>query len=306
VLLRYRPWRGQLRGTWHSVWPIARIALVMMFQRKLFWVLYGLSLLFFLMFFFGQYLLAYAETQMGLQAVPILGLKIDRNLLIQKIRESLRIDGSGMMYRIFFWYQGWMVMVVLALAGSLLVGNDFRFGSLPFYLSKPLGRRHYLIGKCLAVAVFVNLMTTVPAVILYVQYGLLTEWSYFTQQAPLLVGIFGYGLVLTVCLSLLLVATASWLRKTVPLIMAWTTLFVFLRLLASALVDGLDYHPRWRLIDLWNNTYVVGNACLGMAPSTLRPPTQPAVFEASLVLVSVCVLCMSYLSLQIRAVEIVK
>ena len=51
-------------------------------------------------------------------------------------------------------------MIVLALAGAVLVGNDFRFGSLPFYLSKPLGRWHYVLGKCLAVAVFVNLMTT--------------------------------------------------------------------------------------------------------------------------------------------------
>ena len=42
-------------------------------------------------------------------------------------------------------------MIVLALAGSVLVGNDFRFGSLPFYLSKPLGRWHYVLGKCLAV-----------------------------------------------------------------------------------------------------------------------------------------------------------
>ena len=58
-------------------------------------------------------------------------------------------------------------MIVLALAGAVLVGNDFRWGGLPFYLSKPLTRWHYLLGKCLAVAVFVNLMTTVPALVLY-------------------------------------------------------------------------------------------------------------------------------------------
>ena len=58
----------------------------------------------------------------------------------------------------------------------------------------------------------------------------------------------------------MLVATASWLRRTVPLIMAWTTLFLFLRLLASALVDGLHLNPV-AAVDLWNDTYVVGGAC---------------------------------------------
>ena len=54
---------------------------------------------------------------------------------------------------------------MLALAGSVLVGNDFLHGSLPFYLSKPIGRWHYVLGKCLAIGVFVNLMTTLPAIL---------------------------------------------------------------------------------------------------------------------------------------------
>lgn len=305
-LLHYRPWRGQFRSTHASVWPIARVCLEMMFRRKMFWGMYGLALLFFLMFFFGQYLLSWAESQAGEQLTPVgLGIKVNPRWLIERLRTDLRIDGSGQTFRIFFWYQGYMVMAVLALAGSILVGNDFRFGSLPFYLSKPLGRWHYLLGKCLAVAVFINLMTTVPALILFIQYGLLTRWEYFVEQSHLLFGILGYGLVLTVCLSILLLATASWLRRTVPMIMAWTTLFIFFRLLASALVDGLHYDPRWRLIDMWNDTYLIGNACLGMALDTVRPSTQPAVIEAALVLGVVCILCLGYLNLRIRAVEVV-
>ena len=101
-------------------------------------------------------------------------------------------------------------------------------------------------GKCLAVGVFVNLMTTLPALVLFAQHGL-DDWDYFTN--PDYFAQTGTGkrpgelaaaarhprlrLVLTVFLSLLLVATASWLRRTVPLIMVWTTLFLFLRLLAE-------------------------------------------------------------------------
>jgi hypothetical protein len=212
---------------------------------------------------------------------------------------------------------------VLALTGSILVGNDFHFGSLPFYLAKPLGRWHYLLGKCLAVGVFVNLMTTVPALILFIQYGFLDTWDYFLRdwvslgqvslggleleiRYPVFVGIVAYGLVVAVCMSLLLVATASWLRRTVPMIMVWTTLFFFCRQLATTLVDRLQYDAHLRLVDLWNDMYLVGSALLGLVPFSFRSERQPAVGEAALVLGGVCLLCLIYLNRRIRAVEIVR
>jgi ABC-2 type transport system permease protein len=304
-LLHYRPWRGRFHTAVWSVWPIARVSLWMIFRRKIFWGLYALGLLIFFMFFFGQYLLAWAESQTAEQSVNIGLMRAEPTELIKLLREVMRLNGSGYTYRNFFWYQGYMVMIVLALAGSILVGNDVQFGSMPFYLSKPLGRLHYLLGKCLAVAVFVNLLTTLPAVILFVQYGFLDSWTYFIDSWRLLLGILGYGLLLTVCLSLILVATATWLRRTVPMIMIWTTLFVFFRGLAASLVDGFRYDERWRLIDLWNNTYLVGNYLLGMAPDTIRLP-EPPVYQASLVLGALSSVCLIYLSLRIRAVEIVK
>jgi len=293
-LLHYRPWRGQLRDPAWSVWPIARVGLGIVLRRKLFWGLYALALLFFLMFFFGQYLLAYADT---MDLPPI---------ILQQARGGLHLDGTGTMYRNFFRFQGSMVVIVLALAGSVLMGNDFQFGSLPFYLSKPLSPQHYLAGKFLAVAVLVNLVTTLPALILFAQYGLLTSWDYFLDNADLVAGIVAYGLVLTACLSLLLLAMAGWLRRTIPLIMAWTTLFFFLRQLAFALVYILGYDVRWRLIDLWNNTLLVGTACLGVPRDSIRPLPQPETYEAALVLGAVCTVCLIYLNLRIRAVEIVR
>jgi ABC-type transport system involved in multi-copper enzyme maturation permease subunit len=303
-LLHYRPWRGTFRPPAASVWPTARIALAMIFRRRLFWAVYGLGLLIFLMFFFGQYLLSWAESQAGETEVRVGGLgRTNPQELVRLLRVFLKLNGSGEMYRNFFYYQGYMVMIVLALAGSILIGNDLRFGSLPYYLSKPLSRRHYLLGKALAVGVFINLMTTLPALVLYVQYGLLDSWSYFTERYDLLLGILGYGAVLTVSLSLVLLATASWLRRTVPLVMAWTTLFFFCRLLGTALVEGLHFHPRWRLLDLWNDTYLVGSACLRLE----RPPLfQPPWTHAAVVLAAVSAFCLAYLVARIRAVEVVR
>jgi ABC-type transport system involved in multi-copper enzyme maturation permease subunit len=303
-LLHYRPWRGEYRSPNASVWPVARISLAMIFRRRLFWGLYGLGMLIFLLFFFGQYLLAWAQTQTSEETVRIGNFgRAHPEDLIHLLRSILKLDGSAETYHNFINYQGYIVMIVLALAGAILIGNDLRFGTLPFYLSKPLSRWHYLLGKALAVALFINLMTTIPAEALFVQYGLLESWDYFFDSSRLFFGILGYGAVQTVSLCLLLLATATWLRKTVPLVMTWTTLFFFCRLLANALVDGLRFDARWRLLDLWNDTGLVGNACLGYQdPST----AQPAWTLAALVLVGVDVSCLIYLVTRLRAVEIVR
>ena len=54
-------------------------------------------------------------------------------------------------------FQGAVVTVTLSLVGSVLVGNDFVFKSLVFYLAKPISRWHYILGKCLAVFLVVQI-----------------------------------------------------------------------------------------------------------------------------------------------------
>jgi ABC-type transport system involved in multi-copper enzyme maturation permease subunit len=313
-LLRYRSWEGTPRGSWSTPWPIARTGLWMIFRRKLFWGLYALALVNFMVFFSGVYLL----TQYEELAQDAIGEQRTREVqrkygdLIRLLKDKGSLAGTPNTYANFFWYQGYIVTAVLALAGSVLIGNDYQHGSLPFYLSKPLGRWHYLLGKGLAVALFVNMMTTLPAVILFLECSLLSTEDYFGTNLPLLLGILGYGAILTVVLVLLVLATASWLRKTVPLIMVWAGLLVFGRFLANTLVDRLRLDPRWRLVDLWNNLYIVGANCLGAVPKLARwqirrsGGVQPELWEASLVLVSVGILCLIYASRRIRAVEIVQ
>ena len=128
----------------------------------------------------------------------------------------------------------------------------------------------------------------------------------------LLLGILGYGTVLTITLSLLLVATAMWVRRTMPMVMVWTTLFLFLHLFSVMLVDGFHFDARWRLLDLWNCLGLIGCACLGIGEdfgvqqTNLYPLPQPGLAEAAAVLLGVCILCVIYLNRRTRGVEIVK
>ncbi len=304
-LLRYRPWNGEPRNPLFASVAMARVSLWLLARQKLLWGLFALALLVFFFFFYAQYLVVWITSQLANETVRFGGIPVTVGNLTRFL-DRLSLNGTAHTFGNFIWFQGYMLVIVLALTGSVLIGNDFFHGSLPFYLSKPIGRWHYVLGKCLAIGVVVNVMITLPALVLWVQAGLLYEWqSYYLDNFDLLLGILGYGLVLTITLSLLVVATAVWVRRMVPLVMIWMGLFVFLRMLATLLVDGMRLDERWRLIDLWNVLYLTGLSCLRVDPETIRPAPQPEYWEAWVVVGAVCLACAAYLRNRIRAVEIV-
>jgi ABC-2 type transport system permease protein len=304
TLLRYRPWRGTPRGPLFASLAMARVSLKLMLRRKLLWGLFALGLLVFFFFFYAQYRVGWRTPPLATETVRFAGIPVSVGNLT-KFLDRLALNGTAHTFGNFVWFQGYVLVIVLALAGSVLVGNDFFHGSLPFYLSKPIGRRHYVLGKCLAVGAFVNVMTTLPAIILWLEAGLLYDWkTYYLDNLDLLLGILGYGLVLSVTLSLLVVATAVWVRRTVPMVMVWMGLFVFLRMLGAWLTESLK-DERWRLIDLWNDLYLCGLWCLGAEHETIRPAPQPAYSDAWLVVGGLCAACLLYLRKRVQAVEIV-
>ena len=117
--------------------PLVRRHLQPSFRRKLFWVLYGLALFIFLMFFFGQYLLFFAESQTE-QRVNFGGVTVPTQSLITLFRKVLTLDAKAQMYLNLFWYQGYMVMVVLALAAGAagLAVADPRFSRSDFNVAQ--------------------------------------------------------------------------------------------------------------------------------------------------------------------------
>jgi len=312
-LMGYRSWQGKLGSSLRSIWPISRVSLQLVFRQKLYWVLYALALMTFFVFFFGIYLFSQIDTEAmtpnrpGIPAQAANKFFVDIKTSIQK---DLKLSGDVETYRNFYVLQGYYVMVVLAMAGSLIIGNDYRFGSLAFYLSKPMGHWHYLLGKIFTVVIFTALMTIVPALVLYLECSMLMEEGYFWEHLPLLRGIALYGLAIALVLGVLVVTLASAVRRTAPLVMIWIALLAIAPVMGSLFVDRLGYSANWRLIDLWNDLYVFGSWCLNISPI---PPVgqrgfirrQPGMTATVIVLCSVMVFCLVYLHRKIRAVEVV-
>jgi ABC-type transport system involved in multi-copper enzyme maturation permease subunit len=304
TLLRYRPWRGALHGPLRASVALGRASLKLLLRRRLMWGLFALALLVFFFFFYAQYLMVWIDTQLASDTVRFANIPVNVGN-VSRFLARLSLNGTDHTFGNFIWFQGYVLVIVLALAGSVLVGNDFAYGSLPFYLAKPIGRWHYVLGKCLAVGTLINLLTTAPAVLLWCEAGLLNDWrTYYFNNLDLLAGILGYGLVLTVTLSLLVLATGVWLRRTVPLVMVWMGLFALPPMLAGWLVSATK-DERWRLIDLWNDLYLCGLSCLGADHATVRPLPQPEYWQAWAAVAVVAGACVAYLRRRVQAVDVV-
>lgn len=283
----YRTWQGRLQSPWWGALSIVRISLALILRRWLFWILLALGAMNFLYHFAFIYLKATLVVQ-------------DRGMA--RFLDEFKVTGSGEAFLDFMHAQAAITTLLLAFAGSLLIGADYRRGGMIFYLSRSMDARHYIVGKLLAVSTVVLLMTAVPALILYVEYGVLSSsFEYFRDNWKIAVGILGFGMVLAIVQSLMLFAIAVWIPRTVPLVMTWLGLFVLLEALARAL-RAIENNRRWLLVALWEDMLRVGHWCFG----SLDEDRIPSGWDSGLVLLGVCVVCLVLIIVRVRAVEIVR
>jgi hypothetical protein len=287
----YHGWEGKLGSPWIATFSMVRVALLQVFRRKLYWAALGLSLLQFIMFWAAIYVV----TQIPAEEF--------RERLLERIGFSARLEpGVESGYVAFMRLQSLSVMMLLAFSGSLLVGSDFRMNSMPFYLSRRIDRKHYIVGKLLSVSAIVILLTVIPALALFVEYGMFTSsFDYWLQNWEVVISILAYGLVLCVVLSIMLVTLSAYLQKTAPIAITWSSLFVMLSGMASLLRAQTD-NPYWVLIDPWRNMRAVGRLCFDTFPSEME---RDLAWWALAILVGVCAVALAALVRRVRAIEIV-
>lgn len=289
----YHGWQGELRSPWFATLAIVRVALLQVFRRKSYWLVIGLGIFQFLLF----WTIIYVLTQARLPA------EAQRDLFDWFGFSPKPEAGEETGYIKFMQQQSVVVMILLAFSGSLLVGADFRMKSLPFYLSRRVDRRHYIVGKLLAVSVIVSLLTTVPALLLFLEFGMFTpSVGYWAEHWDVIGSVLAYGLVLCIVLSIPLVTISAYLQRVAPIAITWSSLFVMLGRLGSYLREATG-SERWALIDPWLDIRLAGKLCFG---TFLTTQEYHLAIEAALVLVAVCAICLVALTWRVRAVDIVE
>jgi ABC-type transport system involved in multi-copper enzyme maturation permease subunit len=288
----YHGWHGALHSPWWGCVAIVRVALLQVFRRKSYWVVLGLGLLNFLLF----WAIIYAVTQFE---IP----RRSQEMLLHNFGFSPNPTDAGENGYIWFMQrQSIVVMILLAFSGSLLIGADFRFNSMPFYLSRRIDRRHYIAGKLLAIATVVLLITVVPALLLFIEYGLFTSsLDYWRVNWRIPLSVITYGLSLCVVLSILLVTLSAYLQRMAPIAITWSSLFVMLATMSDQLKEATG-HKAWNLLDPWHDMRYLGKLCFG---SFRNSDEVTLAWWACAILAAVCGLSLIALVRRVRAVDVV-
>lgn len=247
--LEYRPWKGKLRSGTFLFWPIARTGIGLVMRRWPFWIFLCIGLMNFFFHFFVVYMIT-VRLKLAVQGGPSLLLRM---IPLEAI-DSFGKAGRG--YQNFLFSQSIVLMIMLGFAGSIVVGNDFRFHGVAFYLSKPVDRLQYFAGKFLSIFFIAALLTLIPAVLLFIEYGAFSEsLDYYRDNANVFWGIVVYGTLTCTVTATVLLGVSSLLQKTIPTLVVWGGIFVFLPNIGGLLrrIYRGDGDPwGWDLINLWD------------------------------------------------------
>ncbi len=192
--------------------------------------------------------------------------------------------------------------ILLAIFGaSGLVANDLRTGAILAYLSRPLTRRDYVIGKLLVPLFLTLAVTLVPGLLLYASGLALAPELYLKWElAWIAPAIIAHSLAISLVVSLLTLAISSLSRSARVAGLGLFGLIVGLEMVRLVLQQGFRQKPAM-LLSVQTNLRALGAALFGLADREV----VMAWGWAALVLTLLSLACLAILRSRVRAVEIV-
>jgi len=129
-------------------------------------------------------------------------------------------------------------MILILLVGPNLISQDLRFNALPLYLSRPMRRIDYFLGKLGVIVGFLAMIVVLPATAAWV-LGLLfsLDISLIHDTFRLLVGSIAWGLAVSVSAGLLVLAMSSLTRNSRYVALIWLGLWFISWVTSTAMTD---------------------------------------------------------------------
>jgi ABC-2 type transport system permease protein len=268
--------RGPLRRA--RFWPITREALRLILARRA---------------FLGLLMIAW---------VPFLA-RVIQVYVVTRFPEAGRVlPVDGRLFGEFLTQQSVFTLFLTVFGGAGLIANDLRTGAILVYLSRPLTRRDYVLGK-LGTLLALNLsVTLVPGLLLYVAALSLAPGQFLTRGLAWIgPAVVLQSLVVSLVTSLVALAVSSLSRSARVAGLGFFGLLMGLEL-ARGILRAIYDRPETLLVSLRASMQSVGNALLGIESRALDIPWM----EPAAVLLVVSIGCLMVLRSRVRAVEIVR
>jgi ABC-2 type transport system permease protein len=209
---------------------------------------------------------------------------------------------DGRLFGEFLSQQSVFTLFLTVFGGAGLIANDLRTGAILVYLSRPLTRRDYVVGK-LGVLLALNLsVTLLPGLLLYaVAIALAPEQFLKWELAWIGPAVVAHSLVISLVTSLVALAVSSLSRSARVAGLAFFGLVMGLELVRGILRAIYD-RPEALLVSLQASMQAVGNAMFGITDRAFGISwAQPA-----MMLALACLGALAILRSRVRAVEIVR
>jgi ABC-2 type transport system permease protein len=198
----------------------------------------------------------------------------------------------------FLTQQRLFVFFITIYAGAGLIASDRQANALQLYLSKPITRHDYIVGKLATLAAFLIAVTWVPAMMLLMLQVLFSGSLEFVSTHPRLVPAITITAALQVALaSMMMLALSSLSRSRRFAAMLYALVTIFAGTIERVLQTATGA-AGWVLLSPQNTLLVITDALFGIEP-------EIPVTIALIAIVTLMAVCVAVLERRVRAVDVV-
>jgi hypothetical protein len=267
--LGYRAWQGRTVAEILRWWVITetgiRLAWRNRWLRRILWFAWAPAL------FIGSGFFAYEQWMINPAAQQV-GERIARQLL-EAAPSSDRHEVWAWLLMSFFRYpQAMLMLLIVGLIAPPLIAQDVRTRAFLLYFSRPITRIEYLVGKLATMWAYLALITTLPALALYVFAVLLSpEIGVVVDTWDLPIRVLAASAVLMIPTTTLALAFSSLTSDTRYAAFAWFATWGFGWVTYGFLfsgVPGVYASDNWTLISLYHTLGEVQTWVFGVGQTT--------------------------------------
>jgi ABC-2 type transport system permease protein len=165
-------------------------------------------------------------------------------------------------FRQFFEVQLFFPMILVLLVGPDLISQDLRFNAIPLYLSRPVRRFEYFLGKLGIIAAYLSAVTVAPVLLAFaLGYGFSLDPSVVPDTLRVLAASLAYSAIVVVSAGLLMLALSSLSRNSRYVGAMWLG-FWFISSLASGVLQETVRAEWCPLVSYTNNLGRIRDALL--------------------------------------------
>ena len=204
------------------------------------------------------------------------------------------------LFRDFLAQQDAFVFFVTVYAGAGLIANDRRANALQIYLSKPLSRLEYVIGKLAILAGLLLLVTWVPGILLLiVQILFAGNFTFFLDNLYLFPAITLFSLVRVLTAASIMLALSSLSKSSRYVGVIYAGLIFFTQAL-SGVLRAVTSSSSMAWVSVESNLNQIGDVIFRLSPRADLPW-----IVSLLVVVGLIALSAFVLERRVRGVEVV-